>query len=320
MEPSKGLADSQRFEPIEIRAVANYLLKSSQPFEYISAYTGITQQPSAERGKKLFETRGCLACHQHADFPQGQATQGPNLSRIGAKLSLQRDGAKWLYSWLRQPSHYHARTVMPNMFLTPITEAAGKVTDPAADITAFLMGSHAGLEAQRRAGAKRIDAGRARCAVRSGAVVSEREVPVPAAGQSNICRTAFRRARRRACQGTKRLLVADGSDDPSSGKPSACCCMSAGARSASKAAPAATTFRLRRRQADRHGLADWGRKTRAAGLRADRRVRNASCLAAYWTKRKGKSGEAGEDRCSWQRRAGRHGLRAGRTAVRPKAG
>ncbi len=140
MVPSKGLELSQRFEPIEIRAVANYLLTSSQPFEYLSQYTGITQQPTVDRGKHLFETRGCLACHQHADFPQAQATQGPNLSRIGAKLSLQPNGAKWLYSWLRNPSHYHARTVMPNTFLTPITEG-GKTSDPVADITVYLMQS-----------------------------------------------------------------------------------------------------------------------------------------------------------------------------------
>ena len=77
-------------------------------------------------------------------FRKAKATQGPNLSRVGAKLGLQKDGAKWLYSWLRKPNHYHARTVMPNTFLMPITEADGKVSDPAADITAFLMKSTEG--------------------------------------------------------------------------------------------------------------------------------------------------------------------------------
>ncbi len=141
MQESPGLKDAERFEPIEVRAIATYLLKQSQPFEYIEPYAGVNAQPSVDRGKKAFETRGCLACHQHADFPQAKATQGPDLSRIGAKLALKPFGSQWLYSWLRNPSHYHARTVMPNVMLTPVTGADGKVTDPAADITAFLMKS-----------------------------------------------------------------------------------------------------------------------------------------------------------------------------------
>ncbi|HEY2826404.1 MAG TPA: c-type cytochrome, partial [Pirellulales bacterium] len=142
-EESPGLADSKRFEPIEVRAIANYLLTSSQPFEYLEQYAGITSQPSVERGKKAFEMR-CITCHQHADFPQAAATQGPNLSRMGAKLSLKPFGAQWLYSWIKNPSHYHARTVMPNTMLTPVTGADNSVSDPIADITVFLMQSREG--------------------------------------------------------------------------------------------------------------------------------------------------------------------------------
>ncbi|MEX2560941.1 MAG: hypothetical protein WD403_13555, partial [Pirellulales bacterium] len=96
--------------------------------------------PSAERGKELFQVRGCLACHQHKDFPEITATQGPDLSRIGAKLTTEA-GARWLYSWVREPNRYHARTVMPNVFLEPITHRDGTVTDPADDITAYLLAS-----------------------------------------------------------------------------------------------------------------------------------------------------------------------------------
>ena len=99
-------------------------------------------EPSAEHGKLAFETR-CLACHQHADFPAGKMTQGPDLSRIGAKLGRPENqhGAEWLYTWLRQPDKYHARTLMPNLFLEPVAGADGKLVDPAADITAFLLNS-----------------------------------------------------------------------------------------------------------------------------------------------------------------------------------
>jgi cytochrome c2 len=135
---------TQRFERIEIRALADFLLANSQPFEYIRPPQGITEGPSKERGQKLFETRGCLACHSHAAFPQIHSTQGPDLSRLAAKLNTDK-GRSWLYSWLKAPNHYYPRTAMPNVFLDPISEsdasgnATEKVSDPVADIMAFLL-------------------------------------------------------------------------------------------------------------------------------------------------------------------------------------
>ncbi|MBL9124673.1 MAG: hypothetical protein JNG90_13640, partial [Planctomycetaceae bacterium] len=115
---SKGLEVAERFEPIEIRAIADYLLKNSQPFTYLDVTPGTTA--SAERGKKLFELRGCLACHTNHDFPNAKADQGPDLSRLAGKL-VNEDGKKWLYTWLRQPNSYHARTLMPDVKLEPIS-------------------------------------------------------------------------------------------------------------------------------------------------------------------------------------------------------
>jgi cytochrome c551/c552 len=137
----KGLGESKRFEPIEIRAAAEYVLAKSQPFDYTAPAKNVAAA-SAERGKQLFETRGCLACHKHGDFPKAEMTQGPDLSRIGAKLASNPNGPKWLYTWLRNPSKYHPRTLMPNVFLEPLPGSDGKQqTDPAADITKFLLGS-----------------------------------------------------------------------------------------------------------------------------------------------------------------------------------
>ena len=56
-EESPGLAEAKKYEPIEIRAIANYLLTNSQSFDYLEQYSGITAQPSVERGKKAFEMR-----------------------------------------------------------------------------------------------------------------------------------------------------------------------------------------------------------------------------------------------------------------------
>ncbi len=136
-----SLEQSERYEPIEIRASVEYLLANSQPFEYVDPPSSVNAEPSAERGKHLFEVRGCLACHQEADFPKATMNQGPDLSRIGAKLAHKGDpdGAKWLYTWLKNPNQYHARTFMPNLLLEPVEGADGQMTDPAADITAYLM-------------------------------------------------------------------------------------------------------------------------------------------------------------------------------------
>ena len=103
-----------------------------RPFEYIGQPKGITELASAERGKLLFETRGCLACHSHVDFPGIKSDQGPDLSRLAAKLNTPK-GQQWLYSWVKSPSHYYPRTAMPNLGLS---EAE------AADVAAYLYAAH----------------------------------------------------------------------------------------------------------------------------------------------------------------------------------
>jgi cytochrome c2 len=155
------LERTKKYEAIEVRGITEYLLNASQPYERIKPAEGVAAA-TFERGKKVFETRGCLACHAHDDFPQSHAHQGPNLSRIGEKLALDNptEGAKWLYSWVREPNRYHNRTVMPNVFLEPypvnkmengkeVRDADNKpiveqMIDPAADVVAYLMkpGAH----------------------------------------------------------------------------------------------------------------------------------------------------------------------------------
>lgn len=147
-DPTIGLGEAKRYEPVEIRAIAEYLLFASDELKPLDFPKEVTEEPSIERGKLAFEVRGCLACHQHADFPEATSTVGPNLSRMGAKLRTPA-GERWLYGWVRNPSRYHARTIMPNLFLEPVarTDEKGKaiepqqIEDPADDITAFLINS-----------------------------------------------------------------------------------------------------------------------------------------------------------------------------------
>lgn len=151
-------------EPVEILSIATYLFAKSQSFEFETPPEGITEstaEEKAERGKWQFQTRGCVACHSHKDFadaealrPAGEILQGPDLSGVGDKFNPESNpvGKKWLYSWIKNPTKYHARTVMPNLQLDPIRTAeldekgaekpgTAKLFDPVEDIVEYLLAS-----------------------------------------------------------------------------------------------------------------------------------------------------------------------------------
>ncbi len=152
----------KRFEPVAIDSMVQYLLDRSQPFDVIPPPAGVTpvlteqdQQAQLARGKVAFEQHGCLACHEHADFPAmadfreaDEIVKGPDLSDLAAKFAADRNpqGAAWLYSWITDPAAYSARTTMPSALLTPepLRDEAGNVTgvvDPVADLVAYLINS-----------------------------------------------------------------------------------------------------------------------------------------------------------------------------------
>lgn len=152
-------------EPIEARGLVKFLEDRTQNFEPLSRPAGVdawSDEDMIARGKRQFETRGCLACHTHNDFPNttkfraaNEIVQGPDLSNIGRKFAYvpadpnsgvkeNKKGPEWLYSWIKNPTKYHARTVMPNLFLEPEKDKDGKVFDPAEDITTYLLSDNKG--------------------------------------------------------------------------------------------------------------------------------------------------------------------------------
>ncbi|HEX5033623.1 MAG TPA: hypothetical protein VFW62_04015, partial [bacterium] len=163
-EDEESLDTANRLEPIEIRGVMAYLLDYKQTFEPIQPPEGIdggTAEEKLARGKFQFETRGCLACHTHGDFPDvskfrkaEDIVQGPDLSNIHLKFAQDRNpqGRTWLYSWIKEPTRYHARTVMPNLFLNPEPDPADpkKIVDPAADIVEYLLSHPAPAEGEEK--------------------------------------------------------------------------------------------------------------------------------------------------------------------------
>ena len=142
------------FEPIEIRGVVEYLLDKSQPFEYVEPTPRrrpSSRRPSAASG--CSRPAAAWPAISTSDFPAGQdePRARPVAHRRQAGRTANRTAPSWLYSWLRNPNRYHPRTVMPNVFLDPIEgRSDGNVTDPAADIAAFLLALEQGLEADGR--------------------------------------------------------------------------------------------------------------------------------------------------------------------------
>ncbi|MEM7352273.1 MAG: c-type cytochrome [Acidobacteriota bacterium] len=108
----------------QIASVVHYLWQHARSPAYPPAAGG-----DPERGRQLFRTIGCAACHrvepEIANEPASPHLPGPNLARIGSKVS-----AEWLQAWLLDPQAVQPGTRMPSMRLDQ---------REAADLTAYLM-------------------------------------------------------------------------------------------------------------------------------------------------------------------------------------
>ena len=131
LDRAPGLAESKRLEPIEIRALAEYLLKASQPFEYVEPPKAVTPIAGvAERKtRRLFAARRCsrpAAAWLAISMPISRRPRNAGARSVADRRQARhaiRTARKWLYSWVRQPNRYHLRTLMPNLFLEPIKDA-----------------------------------------------------------------------------------------------------------------------------------------------------------------------------------------------------
>jgi len=140
-----SLKTSQRMEPVELAGIATYLLGNREMADWLAPPQRADDSAKAaaiKRGREAFELSGCLACHQHRDFPDATNTQAPDISNLSAVLNPET-ARTWLYNWIRQPQRYDPGTTMPNMLLESTTDAEGKSIDKAADITDYLLSSSA---------------------------------------------------------------------------------------------------------------------------------------------------------------------------------
>jgi len=100
-------------------AISAYIMDASEDgYELPETF----KSGNPEKGKELFESVGCQACHKLKGKGELFA---PDLSRIAEKVS-----ADWLVSWLSNPKDYNHESIMPNMRLS---------LEQASDITAYLM-------------------------------------------------------------------------------------------------------------------------------------------------------------------------------------
>lgn len=119
--PMFGLNDD------EVVAVASYLVNNSQAhphkFKATTALSG-----DVDKGKKLFETLGCLGCHESSSDEKtfARRSRAPNLSRLSSKIA---DPA-WVSDWLKDPKNYAPHARMPSLRLTD---------EEAAHITSYLL-------------------------------------------------------------------------------------------------------------------------------------------------------------------------------------
>ena len=74
----------------------------------------------AERGKSLFDAKGCIACHQlhgaGGDVGPSLTTQVPEFPQgtwAGDKLK-----GEWVYTWLKNPHGMLPDTIEPNLVLS----------------------------------------------------------------------------------------------------------------------------------------------------------------------------------------------------------
>jgi cytochrome c2 len=103
----------RRMNDTMIRAIVAYLSEKSQR----PPVAPVDRRGSAERGKWLFENRGCQGCHildpaARRDLIGTYRQFGPNLAGVGSK-----DSREWIYAWIRDPKAWNPATKMPNLRL-----------------------------------------------------------------------------------------------------------------------------------------------------------------------------------------------------------
>ncbi len=120
------------FPKEESRLMADYISYVFVDSEMGKGWRLGRAQADPERGKTLFESKGCLACHQlhgtGGDVGPSLTTQVPEFPHgtwVGDKLK-----GEWIYQWLKDPQALLPDTIEPNLSLSD---------QESLDLTAYLL-------------------------------------------------------------------------------------------------------------------------------------------------------------------------------------
>lgn len=117
----------------EIHAMTEFLLSISKKHlaDPSTDKSPVVDAPGdVARGKELFATKGCVACHNHKEQKSIEAKGfGPDLSELQAKFQTPEQ-KKWLASWIKNPAAHNPLTYMPSLQLTD---------QEAADLAVYLV-------------------------------------------------------------------------------------------------------------------------------------------------------------------------------------
>ena len=126
-------ARHQKLRAEEVTQISAYLWVNSDQAKLLP----MGKAGDAAKGKELFESLGCKACHVNEKGSAARRSEAssnrdyaPNLWNIADKAS-----PEWIYSWIKNPKALWPETKMPDLRLAD---------DEAGDLTAFLLGMKSG--------------------------------------------------------------------------------------------------------------------------------------------------------------------------------
>lgn len=101
--------DNTAKENTIIHGIVAYLFENSKPLDMVEPPGPGDKDAGAEVIKKI----GCAACHNIKPLELESNEHGPDLSAVGSKVDK-----KWIYNWVKNPSHYFPGTLMPSLRLS----------------------------------------------------------------------------------------------------------------------------------------------------------------------------------------------------------
>jgi cytochrome c2/predicted nucleic acid-binding Zn-ribbon protein len=127
-KPEDVVKRHQKVRGEEVSAIGAYLWQTSEPAKLRPVPAG----GDAARGKELFESVGCKACHVNEKGSEARRSEAsadrdyaPNLWNIADKTN-----PEWIFTWIKNPKALWPETKMPDLRLS---DAEG------ADLTAYLV-------------------------------------------------------------------------------------------------------------------------------------------------------------------------------------